>query len=90
MTVGCGESGGGTSTPPAPERVILFGPNLSATAVRLGHADRIVALTDYCDWPADLGERPRVGGPARRRSYHPGAIWNPQCQPLSGRCQGYA
>ena len=59
---GCAEGGRDTTLERAPERVILFGPNLSATAVRLGHAERIVALTDYCDWPAGLGERPRVGG----------------------------
>lgn len=45
----------------APERVILFGPNLSATALHLGHAQRIVAITDYCAWPHD-DVPPRVGG----------------------------
>lgn len=45
-----------------PERVILFGPNLTQTAVRLGHADKIVAITDYCRWTASADEPPRVGG----------------------------
>lgn len=45
-----------------PQRVILFGPNLTQTAVRLGHAERLVGITDYCPWPARLEEPPRVGG----------------------------
>jgi len=45
-----------------PQRVILFGPNLTQTAVRLGHTDRIVAITDYCRWTASGPEPPRVGG----------------------------
>jgi len=49
-------------TPTAPQRVILFAPNLSETAWALGHGDRIVAVTDYCVWPAELADRPRVGG----------------------------
>ena len=46
----------------APRRVVLFGPNLEETAAVLGHGDKLVAVTDYCRWPATLLDRPRVGG----------------------------
>lgn len=46
----------------APARVVLFAPNLTETACALGHAARVVAITDYCVWPPDVLERPRVGG----------------------------
>jgi iron complex transport system substrate-binding protein len=46
----------------APERAILFGPNLTQAALRLGHADRIAAITDYCHWTHPSPEPPRIGG----------------------------
>ncbi len=47
---------------PRGEGVILFAPNLSETAWEIGYGDRILAITDYCIWPPELLERPRVGG----------------------------
>jgi iron complex transport system substrate-binding protein len=46
----------------APARAVLFGPNLTQTALRLGHADRVAAITDYCHWTHPSSEPPRVGG----------------------------
>jgi cobalamin transport system substrate-binding protein len=43
-------------------KLLLFAPNLNEAAYVLGYAGRIVAVTDYCIWPAELLERPRLGG----------------------------
>ncbi len=45
-----------------PARVVLFAPNLTETACALGYAGRIVGITDYCRWPPEILDRPRVGG----------------------------
>jgi iron complex transport system substrate-binding protein len=44
------------------ERLIMFAPNLVESAWVLGYGDRVVAITDYCVWPPELLDRPRVGG----------------------------
>lgn len=62
LALGCAPGTSHEAPTGPPERVILFGPNLTQTAVRLGHAERLVAITDYCPWPARLDEPPRVGG----------------------------
>lgn len=58
-------AGGVAETGPAadsPRRVVLFGPNLNEMAWVLGHADRLVAITDYCRWPPEILHLPRIGG----------------------------
>lgn len=45
-----------------PQRVVLFGPNLNEMAAVLGYASRLVAITDYCAWPASILGLPRIGG----------------------------
>lgn len=62
IVAGCGGHASDPAPDVPPSRVILFGPNLTQTAVRLGQADRVVAITDYCRWPDALEEPPRVGG----------------------------
>jgi len=63
LLVACGGSPDrGAPRSGVPERVVLFGPNLTQTALRLGHADRIAAITDYCHWTHPSAEPPRIGG----------------------------
>lgn len=57
---GCGAVDNG----PAPARggVITFGPNLTETVFALGQGDRIVGVTDFCDYPPEALSKKRVGG----------------------------
>lgn len=58
-------SQGETPAPSAaavPRRVVLFGPNLNEMAAVLGHAHRLVAITDFCTWPDSILHLPRIGG----------------------------
>jgi iron complex transport system substrate-binding protein len=51
----------GPRPPATPRRVVTLAPSLTDTVVALGHADRIVGVTRYCDAPEVQG-RPLVGG----------------------------
>ena len=62
LVVGCGGPAPDRVASGPPERVVLFGPNLTQTALRLGHADRIAGITDFCPWTVAGEEPPRVGG----------------------------
>lgn len=44
-----------------PRRVVSLVPSLTETLFDIGAGDSVVAITDFCIFPADL-ERPRVGG----------------------------
>ncbi len=43
------------------ERVISLAPNLTEIVFALGAGDRLVADTDYCDYPAAARSKPQVG-----------------------------
>ena len=44
------------------QRIITLAPSITETAFALGLADRIVAVSDYSDYPPEAQERPSVGG----------------------------
>ena len=44
-------------------RIVSLAPNLTETVFALGAGDRLVGDTDYCDYPPEANEKPRVGGP---------------------------
>lgn len=44
-------------------RIVSVAPNLTETVFALGAGDRLVGDTDYCDYPQEANEKPRVGGP---------------------------
>jgi iron complex transport system substrate-binding protein len=50
-----------TSTP-APERIVSLSPAITEILFALGVADRVVGVTDYCDFPPEARAKPRVGG----------------------------
>jgi len=60
LLAGCDGPGAGG----APERhgVITFGPNLTETVFALGQGDRIVGVTDFCDYPPEARSKKKVGG----------------------------
>lgn len=46
-----------------PERIISLAPSNTEILFALGLADRVVGVTDYCDYPAEALEKEKVGGP---------------------------
>jgi iron complex transport system substrate-binding protein len=43
-------------------RIVSLAPSLTETVYALGAQDRLVGVTDYCDYPADALAKPKVGG----------------------------
>ncbi len=48
--------------PVNPSRIISLAPSLTETLYALGVEDRLVGDTDYCDYPPDAQNKPKVGG----------------------------
>ncbi len=46
----------------APRRVVCLGPSLTETVFALGCGERVVGVSDYAAWPAEVRRLPRVGG----------------------------
>ena len=46
----------------SPQRIITLAPSITETAFALGLGNKIVAVTDYCDYPAATNDLPKVGG----------------------------
>ncbi|MTI62655.1 ABC transporter substrate-binding protein [Methylophaga sp.] len=44
------------------ERIISLAPSITETLYAIGLGDKLVAVTDYCDYPPAARELPRVGG----------------------------
>jgi len=42
--------------------IITFGPNITETVYALGQGDRIVGVTNFCDYPPEAQSKKRVGG----------------------------
>jgi iron complex transport system substrate-binding protein len=50
-------------TIPVPvRRIVSLAPNLTETIYALGAQDRLVGVTDYCDYPPEAQQKARVGG----------------------------
>jgi iron complex transport system substrate-binding protein len=45
-----------------PQRIISLAPSHTETLYALGLADRLVAVTDYCNYPPEAEEKPSIGG----------------------------
>jgi iron complex transport system substrate-binding protein len=43
-------------------RIVSLAPNLTETLYALGLQDRLVGDTDYCDYPPEAQQKPKVGG----------------------------
>ncbi len=46
-----------------PRRIVCLAPNITETVFALGAGDRVVGVTDFCDYPPAARERTRIGGP---------------------------
>src|SRR3989454_1079368 len=57
------DMGGRALTLPAPpQRIISLVPSVTELIFALGGQERLVGVTDFCDWPADAKRKPSVGG----------------------------
>jgi iron complex transport system substrate-binding protein len=45
-----------------PQRIVSLAPSHTETIYALGLSDRLVAVTDYCDYPPEAKEKPSIGG----------------------------
>ena len=43
-------------------RIVSLAPSLTETLYALGAQDRLVGVTDYCDYPPEAQSKPKVGG----------------------------
>jgi iron complex transport system substrate-binding protein len=50
------------STDHVPERIVTMAPSVTETVFALGLGDRVVGVTDYCDYPSEALAKPKVGG----------------------------
>jgi iron complex transport system substrate-binding protein len=48
--------------PQSVQRIVSLAPNLTETIYALGLQDRLVGDTDYCDFPPEAQQKPKVGG----------------------------
>jgi iron complex transport system substrate-binding protein len=45
-----------------PERIISLSPDNTEILFALGLGDRVVGVTNYCDYPAEAKDKPKIGG----------------------------
>ncbi|MDQ5987641.1 MAG: cobalamin-binding protein [Syntrophus sp. SKADARSKE-3] len=45
-----------------PDRIVSLAPSITEVLYELGMGDRIVGVTDYCDYPLVARQKPKVGG----------------------------
>jgi iron complex transport system substrate-binding protein len=57
------EIGRKIEVPSAVKRIVSLAPNLTEIVFALGEGDHLAGDTDFCDYPAEALEKPRVGGP---------------------------
>ncbi len=52
----------GVASPAPPERIVSLAPSITEILYALGLEDRIVAVTNVCDYPPGAKEKPKIGG----------------------------
>ena len=57
------ETGRRVEIPADVRRVVSLAPNLTEIVFALGKGDRLAGDTDFCDYPSEAAQKPRVGGP---------------------------
>jgi iron complex transport system substrate-binding protein len=48
--------------PAPPQRIVSLVPSVTELIFALGGQDRLVGVTDFCDWPPEARRKPSVGG----------------------------
>ncbi len=71
MTIGCQEqfqpgtysddAGRMVTIDEVPERIISFGPSITEILFALGLGDKVVGVSDFCDYPPEAQEIPSIG-----------------------------
>jgi iron complex transport system substrate-binding protein len=56
------EAGRTVRVPQLPSRIVSLAPSLTETLYALGLQDRLVGVTDFCDYPPDAQKKRKVGG----------------------------
>jgi iron complex transport system substrate-binding protein len=56
------QTGRRVTTPGPPRRIISLVPSVTEVVFALGAEDRLVGVTDFCDFPPAARRKPRVGG----------------------------
>jgi iron complex transport system substrate-binding protein len=56
------EFGRTVHVPVVPTRIVSLAPSLTETIYALGAQDRLVGVTDFCDYPPDAQKKTKVGG----------------------------
>ncbi|MFA4886049.1 MAG: ABC transporter substrate-binding protein [Desulfotomaculaceae bacterium] len=46
----------------APQRIVSLAPAVTETLFALGLGDKVVGVTNYCDYPAEAKTKPKIGG----------------------------
>jgi len=46
----------------APQRIVSLAPDITETLFALGLGDKVVGVTQYCNYPAEAKQKPKVGG----------------------------
>jgi len=47
---------------PAPRRIVSLAPSVTETLFALGLGPRVVGVTDWCTWPPEARDLPKIGG----------------------------
>jgi iron complex transport system substrate-binding protein len=50
------------AAPGYPTRIVSMAPSITEITFALGLGDRIVAVSDFCDYPPEARSKPRIGG----------------------------
>ena len=56
------QTGRTLTLPEPPRRIVSLVPSVTEILFAIGAQDRLVAVTDFCDFPAEARAKPRVGG----------------------------
>ena len=57
------EAGRRVRVPLEIRRIVSLAPSLTEIVFALGAGERLVGVTDFCDYPTDVAGKPKVGGP---------------------------
>lgn len=62
LCAGCESAPRPAAAPPRPQRIISLSPNTTEILHGVGAFARVVAVSDYCTYPPEVKDLPRIGG----------------------------
>lgn len=45
-----------------PDRIVSLAPSVTEMVFALGAGDRVIAVTEFCDYPSEVAQKPKIGG----------------------------